>query len=132
MNCLYIRKRTKNYKPYFYCTKYKKEVDIYCYRECDDKEYKKTSIKKVSKKRITVSKEIYNTTLSECDYKCALCGSYMFLELHHIIYRSENKKLIDDPNNCIMLCSTCHKLVHSNKKKYQSLLKDYKKNLQQM
>lgn len=127
MKCLYIRKRTKNYKPYFYCTKYKKEVDIYCYKECNDKEYKKAVIKKVSKKRITVSKATYDIVLSESNYKCALCGSFMFLELHHIVYRSENKSLIDNPDNCIMLCSSCHRLVHSNKKKYQPLLKEYKK-----
>ena len=127
MKCLYIRKRTKNYKPYFYCTKYKKEVDIYCYKECNDKEYKKAAIKKVSKKRITVSKATYDIVLSESNYKCALCGSFMFLELHHIVYRSENKSLIDNPDNCIMLCSNCHRLVHSNKKKYQPLLKEYKK-----
>lgn len=127
MKCLYIRKRTKNYKPYFYCTKYKKEVDIYCYKECNDKEYKKVAIKKVSKKRITVSKATYDIVLSESNYKCALCGSFMFLELHHIVYRSENKSLIDNPDNCIMLCSNCHRLVHSNKKKYQPLLKEYKK-----
>lgn len=127
MKCLYIRKRTKNYKPYFYCTKYKKEVDIYCYKECNDKEYKKAAIKKISKKRITVSKATYDIVLSESNYKCALCGSFMFLELHHIVYRSENKSLIDNPDNCIMLCSNCHRLVHSNKKKYQPLLKEYKK-----
>ena len=44
------------------------------------------------------------------------------IELHHVRYRSERKDLINEPNNCVCLCTFHHQLVHSNKKKYQPLL----------
>lgn len=79
-------------------------------------------INKVSKKRIFVKPEIYNQTYKRDKGQCQLCGTSLNLQLHHIIYRSENKSLINDPNNCIMLCVQCHKLVHSNKKYWQEKL----------
>ena len=88
-------------------------------------------IKKVSKKRITVTEETYNKVMQRDKYKCRLahvtyngisCDGG--LELHHIVYRSEDKKLINEPTNCIMLCNAHHKLVHSNKHYWQPILKE--------
>lgn len=87
---------------------------------------KKPILKK--KKRETVSKETYETVLIRDNYSCRLCGSTYWLALHHIVYRSEDKTKINDVDNCIMLCKTCHDLVHSDKRKYQPiLLKNIKK-----
>lgn len=86
-------------------------------------------IKKVSKKRIFVKKEIYNKVYErdkQCRLKDTSCQGG--LELHHIIYRSENKDLINEPTNCIMLCNKHHRLVHSDKHKWQPILKEIIKN----
>ena len=40
MNCKYYRTRTKKYKKYGYCIKYKKDVPLFC-KECNTIEYKK-------------------------------------------------------------------------------------------
>lgn len=87
-------------------------------------------IKKVSNKRITVTEETYNKVMKRDNYKCRLldCTCYGKLELHHIVYRSENKKLINEPTNCIMLCLKHHKEVHSNKHYWQPILKEMIKN----
>ena len=83
-------------------------------------------IKKVSKKRKFVSKETYDKVFERDKRKCRLQSSYCNgkLELHHIIYRSEDKNLIDEPSNCIMLCTAHHQLVHSNKKLWQHQLQE--------
>ena len=39
MNCKNYRTRTKKYKKYGYCIKYKKEVSLFC-KECENLEYK--------------------------------------------------------------------------------------------
>lgn len=83
-------------------------------------------IKKVSKKREFVKKEIYEEVFKRDKGRCRLrditCqGS---LELHHIVYRSENKKLINEPSNCVMLCNQHHRFVHSNKHYWQPILKE--------
>jgi hypothetical protein len=80
-------------------------------------------INKVSNKRIFVTKETYNKVYERDKGRCRLCGSSQ-IQLHHIVYRSENKKLINEPSNCIMLCTKCHEVVHSNKHYWQPKLKE--------
>lgn len=137
--CVNLKIRTKKGVKYFYCSRRKAVVSFEECKCCLNKEYKKTSkiavktrIKPISKKRVFVSKKTYSIVLEECkdfegNYRCMYCNCINALQLHHIRYRSERKDLIDEPNNCIMLCESCHKLVHSNKRKYQPILLDIKK-----
>lgn len=89
-------------------------------------------IKKVSKKKKRVSEETYKKVYERdkgiCRLKDKNC-SYG-LEYHHIIYRSEDKNLIDVANNGIMLCVYHHKKVHSNKHYWQPILKDIIKSIE--
>lgn len=80
-------------------------------------------IKKVSNKRITVTEETYNKAMQR-DKCCKLCGTTLNLVEHHIVYRSEDRKLINEPTNLIVLCTKCHALVHSNKHYWQPILKE--------
>ena len=74
MNCKYYRTRTKKYKKYGYCIKYKKEVSLFC-KECNTIEYKETkSIKKrtykqtkAEKNRISIFSDIYNCIEKLCE-----------------------------------------------------------------
>ena len=132
--CLYLKYRKKKGLTYCYCTQKRAEIDYKCCPSCSYKEYKKVAkmtvkkpIKKVSKKRVTVSKETYNIVLERCNGRCAICGTTQCLEYHHIYYRSERPDLIDDPDNGIMLCgefaNNCHKgKAHKNKKHWQPIL----------
>lgn len=120
MYCTNLLKRQKNYKTVFYCKIKKEYIDyrIDC-ENCSKKNLiRNKPIKKVSKKRIFVTDEIYNEVYKRDKGKCRLCGNNN-IQLHHIIYRSEDKSKINDINNCIMLCVKCHQLVHSNKHKWQ-------------
>ena len=122
--CKNQRLRTKNLKPYFYCIEKKKQVNQDCYKKClKFNSRANKGIKKVSSKRKVVSKETYNKVFERDKGLCRICGNYQ-IELHHIVYRSEDKNLIDEPSNCIMLCKQCHRLVHSNKKEWQPYLKN--------
>lgn len=67
-------------------------------------------------------KEVYQKIVEEQKW-CQLCGSTNWLEIHHIMYRSQGGN--NDERNLIRLCKQCHMLVHSNKKKWQEFL--YKK-----
>lgn len=87
-------------------------------------------IKKVGKHRVFVKKEIYQQVYVRDKGKCKLLDNTCEggLQLHHIVYRSENKNLINEPSNCIMLCTKHHKEVHSNKHYWQPILKEVIKN----
>lgn len=60
------------------------------------------------------------------DYTCRSCGysigcNWAYgvgnnLEVHHIIPASEEMALYLDVDNCITLCKSCHKKIHSNDK----------------
>jgi len=63
--------------------------------------------------------KVYKKIVEE-QYYCQLCGSTNWLEIHHIVYRSENGS--NDERNLIRLCKRCHELVHSNKKRWQPFL----------
>ena len=114
--CLNGKLRCKIKKTSIYITECQK---------CLKKEFQKPqSIKKVSKKKITVTQDTYNKVMQRDNYRCVMLNYECKgkIELHHIRYRSERKDLINEPNNCVCLCTFHHKLVHSNKKKYQPIL----------
>lgn len=128
--CVHLKLRSKKGVKYFYCVRKRAVVEYKSCFGCLNREIKKTSkiavktrLKPISKKRVFVSKKTYDEVY-ERDKGCCqfpLCRKPN-IELHHIYYRSERKDLIDEPSNCIMLCNEHHKLVHSNKKKYQPIL----------
>lgn len=127
--CVNLRYRKRKGVIYAFCIRKKAEIEQKECFGCLYREYRnvpkkclKTRIKPISKKRICVSKKTYNEVYKRDGGVCRLCGRND-IQLHHIIYRSESKALIDEPSNCIMLCLSCHRLVHSNKKKYQPELK---------
>ena len=125
---MYCKNMSKALNGKIRCKKRKGYIDIYFHcQNCSDFILKRNKpIKKVSDKRIFVKKEIYDEVYKRDKYKCRLMNKECEggLELHHIVYRSENKNLINEPTNCIMLCTRHHKLVHSNKHKWQPILKE--------
>lgn len=127
IKCSYLKIRQKKGEIYYYCTNKRHNVNKWCYRECEDKKYKLPKpIKKVSKKKITVSEETYRIVYERDKGICQLhdkkCQGR--IEAHHILYRSQRKDLIDEPTNLILLCTYHHKLVHRNKKKWQPILRE--------
>lgn len=133
MYCKDLLKRQRQTKIVLYCRKHKRYITcLSICKTCSDFEIKRNKpIKKVSNKRIIVTEETYNKVMQRDNYKCRLahvtyngvsCNGG--LELHHIRYRSEAKDLINEPTNCICLCTAHHKLVHSNKHYWQPILKE--------
>lgn len=64
-------------------------------------------------------KEIYQTIAEEQPY-CQLCGSPYNLQIHHIRYGACGRHTYF--GNVIRLCEYHHRLVHSNKKYWQTIL----------
>jgi len=64
-------------------------------------------------------REVRRRVLIRDDFKCKLCGSASFLEKHHITYYIDNKSIVGCELEflyaLVMLCSTCHQVVHNDK-----------------
>lgn len=126
MYCKNLLKRQRQKKTVFYCKKDKRYIDIFFHcQNCSDFILMRNKpIKKVSNKRIIVTEKTYNKVMQRDKYKCRLCGTPFNLNEHHIVYKSEDRKLINEPTNLIVLCTKCHALVHSNKHYWQPILKE--------
>jgi len=128
----YCKYLSKTFQNSFKCKLYKKYINLlYDCKNCPNFILTRNKgINKVSKKRIFVKPEIYDQVFKRDKGTCQLADENCNgrLELHHIRYRSERKDLINEPLNCIFLCTFHHKLVHSNKKKYQPILLEILKN----
>ena len=66
-------------------------------------------------------KEVYKKTSELFNGVCAICGNNQ-VAMHHIRFGACGRKTY--MGNVIPLCPYHHRLVHSNKKKYQSVLID--------
>lgn len=86
MYCKNLLKRQRKYKPYFYCKVLRKEIILPCDKNCLERNLVRNKpIKKVSKNRITVKKEIYQQVYERDKGICRLCGTTKNLHLHHIM-----------------------------------------------
>lgn len=87
MYCKNLLKRQRQKKTVFYCKKDKRYIDIFfhCQNCSDFILVRNKPIKKVSNKRIIVSKETYNKVFKRDEGKCRLCGTSLNLHLHHIM-----------------------------------------------
>jgi len=65
------------------------------------------------------NKKVYEDTLELFNNCCAMCGK-PHPSCHHIRYGACGRKTY--MGNIIPLCIDHHKLVHTNKKKYQPIL----------
>ncbi len=71
-----------------------------------------------SKERVPV--EVAERVLARDAKRCRSCNGVAWLHLHHIRYRSQGGPHTEA--NLITLCEECHRMVHSSKRKWQSLL----------
>lgn len=59
--------------------------------------------------KTSVRKEVY----SRDGYRCALCDSTKYIQIHHYIKRSLGGS--NSPHNLITLCADCHNQTHGTK-----------------
>lgn len=113
MNCKYYRTRTKKYKKYGYCTKYKKNVSLFC-KECNTIEYKEIkSIKKRTNKQAQAEKNRKSLFTNDLNH-CIICGKKRD-NLHEVFF-GRNRQLSIKYGLVIPLCIECHQEMHKNKK----------------
>jgi 5-methylcytosine-specific restriction endonuclease McrA len=94
------------------------EVQAFCSEKC-----LKASPRLGRKANSKVPGGTRNKVFERFKHMCAYCGRSGSLQVHHIKYRSEG---VDHSlDNLILLCQEHHEMVHSNKKKWQPLLKEF-------
>jgi 5-methylcytosine-specific restriction endonuclease McrA len=87
---------------------------------CNVEHYKKHSKKAAKKRRPSIDPEwekIRKEVIQLDGGRCRACGTKRFLNVHHIVYRSEQGG--NGYKNLITLCRTHHDLVHTDKMYYQ-------------
>ena len=48
------------------------------------------------------------------NFRCVVadCRKRVTLQIHHVAYRSQRPDLIDDPDNKVTICASCHNAIH--------------------
>lgn len=128
MNCIYFKRRSKNYKNYFYCSYYKKEIELNDCKNCIKKEYKeikpiksykpikrvKATIKQRTAKQAKLERDRFSILTNNLN-KCIECGrEHCEINLHEIFYGTGKRKLSMKYGLVIPLCTvSCHNQVNS-------------------
>jgi 5-methylcytosine-specific restriction endonuclease McrA len=73
-----------------------------------------------------IPEEVRKAVYKRDDYKCRNCHTTKYLELHHIIFRSQGGKDIEE--NLVTLCNRCHRWAH----KYRDQRLKWEKWIKQM
>lgn len=111
MNCKNYRTRTKKYKKYGYCIKYKKEVSLFC-KECKNLEYKEQkTMKKRTAKQTKREKNRFSLFTSNLDV-CIVCGKPK--EHLHEVFFGSNRQVSIKYGLVIPVCNVCHRMMHNN------------------
>ena len=111
MNCKYYRTRTKKYKKYGYCIKYKKEVSLFC-KGCEEIEYKECkSINKRTTKKAKAEKDRFSLFTSNLNI-CIVCSKSK-KHLHEVFFGS-NKQNSMRYGLVIPVCFKYHRIIHND------------------
>lgn len=103
--CIYHRTRSHKKQYYGYCTKYKKDVPLFC--KCNEIEYKeRKTLKSRTYKQAKKERERFSI-LQQDTSKCAICGSKYCLTWHEI-YSGKNRSNSMKFGLCLRMCWTCH------------------------
>lgn len=111
--CKYLRQRQKKYKWYGYCTKFKKEVSLYC-KECKGNiEYKEQrTLKSRTNKQAKREKERFSIIYRDLT-KCCNCGSKIGIEKNEVFEGSYRQTSIRYGMVC-PFCKICHSQFHND------------------
>ena len=113
MKCKYHRIRSKKYQYYGYCTKFKKEVSLYC-KECKGNiEYKEQrTLKSRTNRQAKREKERFSIIYRDLT-KCCNCGSKTGIEKNEVFEGSYRQTSIRYGMVC-PFCETCHTQFHND------------------
>ena len=113
MKCKYHKIRSKKYQYYGYCTKFKKEVSLYC-KECKGNiEYKEQkTLKSHTNKQAKREKERFSIIYRDLT-KCCNCGSKTGIEKNEVFEGSYRQTSIRYGMVC-PFCETCHTQFHND------------------
>lgn len=109
--------------------KYPSRTQKTCSKECgqqlrrkhisglNNPRFTKYNKKSIRNSRWGLSDEDYtklrNKIINRDSNRCILCGSQNYLQVHHIVPRTDSTST-NDPDNLITLCRSCHKSIESN------------------
>lgn len=135
MNCIYLTKRTKNYKPYFFCRLSKQQIILYDCKNCSDLKYKEIkAIKKKRNKLAKLEKNRFSIITKDLEH-CYLCIKQGIMDIpkddFHELCEGKNRQVSMKYGLVIPICRKCHEKVTNDKtlqdKLHKVAQKEFKK-----
>ncbi len=114
MSCVYFTKRTRKYKPYFFCRLSKKIITFDDCKNCLEAKYKEIKpIKNKTNKLAKLEKNRFSILTNNMQ-KCYLCSKRK--EHIHEIYKGSNRQISMKNGFCIPICEEHHRQTETNSK----------------
>lgn len=116
MSCVYFTKRTRKYKPYFFCRLSKRVITFDDCKSCLETKYKEINpIKKRTNKQVKLENgrfSIITDDLEHC-YMCAERGiKGVSKDDLHEVYGGSNRKRSIENGLVVPLCRECHQDIY--------------------
>jgi hypothetical protein len=58
-------------------------------------------------------RRVSRLVLQKFNYRCANCGRWIGLQIHHVVHRSKGRR--DLPENLLCFCALCHGQIHGKR-----------------
>lgn len=116
MNCIYIKKRTKQKRHYVYCNKLNKEITFNECRNCIYKEYKikeYSKMKNKSSKQVKKEKERFSIIYTDLTI-CCNCGSKRGHIDKNEIFEGSHRQISMKLGMVAPFCEKCHRQFHED------------------
>lgn len=112
MSCVYFTKRTRKYKPYFFCRLSKKVITFDDCKNCLEAKYKEIKpIKKRTNKQAKLEKGRYSIITNDLEH-CYICAERGIKNVPkkdlHEVYGGSNRKRSIENGLVVPLCRKCH------------------------
>ena len=92
MSCIYFTKRTKKYKPYFFCRLTKQQITLNKCENCLERKYKEIRTMKKKSQKLAKLERQRDKSLTKSGI-CEYCGKYSKrLDPHEIFRRQQQTK----------------------------------------
>lgn len=116
MSCVYFTKRTRKYKPYFFCKLSKRVITFDNCKNCLETKYKEIKpIRKRTNKQAKLEKGRYSIITDDLEH-CYICAERgikgVLRDDLHEVYGGSNRKRSIKNGLVVPLCRKCHQDIY--------------------
>lgn len=118
--CIFLRKRSKDYKTIFFCKEKRKEISLECCRKCSKRIFKEIKLIKSKTKKLAKAERNRKSILQYDNKRCYICNKTAHLDKDEAFGGCNRLKSMEW-GLIYHLCRECHQKKDTDKELRQKL-----------